>query len=74
VENNLLNTTMVDNDCTCKKSGLTPGTPEVYVVPAPHMALHRVINDYQITVEVVNDVKRTEGDNDRTNRPRVIFG
>jgi hypothetical protein len=33
---------MVDSDCTFKKSGLTPGTPEVYVVPAPHMAPHRV--------------------------------
>ena len=33
---------MVDNDCTCKKSELTPGVPEVYVVPAPHMVPHRV--------------------------------
>ena len=73
VKKNPLTTTIVGNDCSCEKSGLTSGVPEGYDVPATHMALSVLFKDYQSQVDVVNDVKRTEV-YDSTNRPRVIFG
>ena len=65
---------MVGNDCTCEKSELTPGAPGRVVLPAAHMAPSVLLKDYQSQVNVVNDVKRTEGDCDSANRPRGIFG
>ena len=60
--------------CTCEKSELTPGAPGRDVFPAPHMTPSVLLKDYQSQVNVVNDVKRTEGDYDSANRPRGIFG
>jgi hypothetical protein len=65
---------MVGNDCTCEKSELTPGAPVRVAVPAPHMTPSVLLKDYQSQLDVVNDVKRTEGDYNSANRPRGIFG
>ena len=60
--------------CTCEKSELTTGAPRRVVHPAPHMAPSVLLKDYQSQVDVVSDVKRTEGDYDSASRPRGIFG
>jgi hypothetical protein len=45
---------MVDNDCTCKKSELTPGTAEVYVVPAPHTGTIQYVKGTIICLTSIN--------------------
>jgi hypothetical protein len=60
--------------CTCEKSELTTGAPRRVVLPAPHMAPSVLLKDYQNQVDVVSDVKRTEGDYESASRPRGIFG
>ena len=65
---------MVGTYCTCEKSEITPGAPGRVVVPAPHIAPSVLLKDYQSQVDVVSDVKRTEGYYDSANRHRGIFG
>jgi hypothetical protein len=60
--------------CTCEKSELTTGAPRRVILTAPHMAPSVLLKDYQNQVDVVSDVKRTEGDYDSASRPRGIFG
>ena len=47
---------MVDNDCTCEKSEITPGAPGRVVVPAPHIAPSVLLKDDQSQVDVVSDI------------------
>ena len=63
---------MVGNNCICKISEITPGAPGRIVLPAPHMAPSVLLKNYQCQVDVVNDVKRMEGDYDSASRSRGI--
>lgn len=70
LQNKMLTTAMVGNDCTLKKSGLTsvPRKGLQFLFHIWHLPV--LLKDYQITVDVVSD--GTEGDYGSSNRPWVI--